>query len=73
LKDHGWIDPQRSELKVFKGTLINIATDEQSLDGRYHNDDINRYTSIFKEAALESVLANLRLKIKDYRKNFHGE
>ena len=58
---------------MFKGTLINIATDEQSLDGRYHNDDINRYTIIFKEAALESVLANLRLKIKDYRKNFHGE
>ncbi len=73
LKDHGWIDPQKSEIKVFKGILVNIATEEKSPDGSYHNDDLNRYTSIFKEAAIESVLANLRLEIKDYIKNFRGE
>ena len=73
LRDHGWIDPKITELRVFKGTLLNIATDEQPANDNYENDDINRYTSIFKEAAIESVLANLRLEVKDYRKNFEGE
>lgn len=62
-----------TELKVFKGTLLNLATLDSTTNGNYHNDDINRYISIFKESAVESVLANLRLEIKDYHKNFDGE
>lgn len=63
MKEHGWADPKVTELKVFKGTILNIATQEKSESGSYQNDDINRYTSIFGEAALDKVLANLRLEI----------